>query len=105
MAHRAYLCVDFFRRAAGLERIAAAAMNHRPTVFGMYLFFHNDSSFKTSKPDYNNINGQFNRIFSQTLGRPSSGLWPGLHTEPKGREESIKTKAGLAGLDRLNTIY
>jgi hypothetical protein len=47
MAHRAYLCVDFFRRAAGLERIAAAAMNHRLTVFGMYLFSHNNSSSKT----------------------------------------------------------
>jgi hypothetical protein len=47
MAHRAYLRVDFFRRAAGLERIAATTMNHRPTVFWMYVFSHNDSSFKT----------------------------------------------------------
>lgn len=41
MAHRADFCVDFFYRTAGLEGIAAAAMNHYFIVFWMYLFFHN----------------------------------------------------------------
>jgi len=41
MAHRADLCVDFFDGTAGLERTAAAAMDHHLIVFWMYLFFHN----------------------------------------------------------------
>ena len=41
MAHRAYLCVDFFCRAAGLECIATAAANYHFIVFWMYIFFHN----------------------------------------------------------------
>ncbi len=40
MAHRAYLGVDFLNRAAGLERIAAAAVNHYLIVLWMYSFFH-----------------------------------------------------------------
>jgi len=43
MAHRTYLCVDFFCRTAGLKSIAAAAMNHYLIVFWMYPFFHNYS--------------------------------------------------------------
>ena len=49
MAHRADLCVDFFCRAAGLECVAAAAMNHHFIVFWMYLFFHNYDSLKYPK--------------------------------------------------------
>jgi len=44
MAHRAYLGVDFFDGTAGLEGIAAAAVNHHLIVFWMYSFFHNYSS-------------------------------------------------------------
>jgi hypothetical protein len=41
MAHRAYLGVDFLGRAAGLERIAAAAVNDHFLIFWMYVFLHN----------------------------------------------------------------
>jgi len=41
MAHRAYLSVDFFDGTAGLESIAAAAVNNDLVVFWMYFFFHN----------------------------------------------------------------
>jgi hypothetical protein len=41
MAHRANLGVDFFGGTAGLEGIAAAAMDHYLIVFWMYFFFHN----------------------------------------------------------------
>lgn len=41
MAHRAYLCMDFICRAAGLERAAATATNHYLFIFWMYFFFHN----------------------------------------------------------------
>jgi hypothetical protein len=41
MAHRADFRVDFFRRAAGLERITTAAVNHHLIVFWMYSLFHN----------------------------------------------------------------
>ena len=40
MAHRANFSVDFFVGTAGLEGIAAAAMNHYLIVFWMYSFFH-----------------------------------------------------------------
>jgi len=49
MAHRADFCVDFFYRAASLEGIAAAAMNHYLFVFWMYLFFHSFGSQKYPK--------------------------------------------------------
>jgi len=57
MAHRADLRVDFFGGAAGLEGIAAAAVNHDLIVFWMYFFFHNYSSPDTYRQDSNNING------------------------------------------------
>lgn len=41
MAYRANFSVDFFVGTAGLESIAAAAMNHDLIVFWMYSFFHN----------------------------------------------------------------
>lgn len=41
MAHRANFSVDFFVGTAGLEGIAAAAMNHYLIVFWMYSIFHN----------------------------------------------------------------
>ncbi len=41
MTHRADFGVDFIDRAPGLERVAAAAMNHYLIVFWMYSFFHN----------------------------------------------------------------
>ncbi len=41
MAHRAYLCMDFFCRAASLERTAATATNHYFFILWMYFFFHN----------------------------------------------------------------
>jgi hypothetical protein len=41
MAHRADFGVDFLDGTAGLERIAAAAMDHYLIVFWMYSFFHN----------------------------------------------------------------
>ena len=41
MAHRAYLGVDFFYRAASLERTATTAPNYYLLIFWMYLFFHN----------------------------------------------------------------
>jgi len=44
MAHRTYLCVDFFCRAAGLKSIAAAAMNNHLIIFRVYLFFHKHCS-------------------------------------------------------------
>jgi len=63
MAHRAYLCVDFFYRAAGLEGVAAAAMNHHLIVFWMYLFFHNYDS-QIYRIMYSNIiDRYFNRNF------------------------------------------
>jgi len=40
MAHRADFRMDFFRRAAGLERIATAAMNDYLSIFWMYILFH-----------------------------------------------------------------
>ena len=40
MAHRAYLCMDFICRAAGLKCIAATATNNYLFVFWMYIFFH-----------------------------------------------------------------
>ena len=40
MAHRAYLCMDFLCRAAGLKGIATAAMYHNLIVFWMYSFLH-----------------------------------------------------------------
>jgi len=47
MAHRANLCMDSFYRAAGLEGITAAAMNHCPAIFWMYVFFHNYNAPET----------------------------------------------------------
>ena len=41
MAHRTDFCVNFFRRTARLERIAAPAVNDHFIIFWMYLFFHN----------------------------------------------------------------
>ena len=41
MAHWAYLCVDFFCCAVGLECIATAAVDHHFIVLWMYIFFHN----------------------------------------------------------------
>ena len=41
MAHRANFGVDFLDGTAGLEGVAAAAMDHYLTVFWMYSFFHN----------------------------------------------------------------
>ena len=41
MAHRANLGVDFFYRAASLERTATTATNYYLLIFWMYLFFHN----------------------------------------------------------------
>jgi hypothetical protein len=46
MAHRANLGVDFFGGTTGLERVAAAAVNHYLVVFWMYSFFHNFNSTK-----------------------------------------------------------
>ena len=41
MAHRTYLCMDFFRCAAGLKCIPTATVNYHVIVLWMYLFFHN----------------------------------------------------------------
>ena len=49
MAHRAYLCVDFFCRTAGLECIATAAVDHHFIVLWMYIFFHNYSVLHPEK--------------------------------------------------------
>ena len=49
MAHRAYLCVDFFCRAVGLECVATAAVDHHFIVFWMYTFFHNENAPKYLK--------------------------------------------------------
>jgi hypothetical protein len=40
MAHRAYLSMDFIRRASRLESIAATATNNYLFIFWMYLLFH-----------------------------------------------------------------
>lgn len=40
MAHRAYLGVNFLRRAAGLESIAAAATNNHLMISWMYVLLH-----------------------------------------------------------------
>ena len=44
MAHRADFRMNFFRRAAGLECVAAAATDGYLIIFRMYLFFHNLNS-------------------------------------------------------------
>ena len=49
MAHRAYFCVDFFCRTAGLECIATAAVDHHFIVLWIYLFFHNYSVLRPEK--------------------------------------------------------
>ena len=49
MAHRAYLCVDFFCCAVGLECVATAAVDHHFIVFWMYIFFHNYSVLRPEK--------------------------------------------------------
>ena len=68
MAHRAYFGVDFFDSTAGLEGVAAAAMNHYLIVFWMYIFFHNlqfsrylQSRILTTLAAYCNIN--FNKFY------------------------------------------
>jgi hypothetical protein len=60
--------VDFFGGAAGLEGVAAAAMNHDLIVFWMYSFFHNlqfsrylQSRILTVLTAYCNIN--FNKYY------------------------------------------
>ena len=62
MAHRADLGVDFFDGTAGLERIAAAAVDHYLFVFWMYSFFHNYNSLKISVIGNSN---SLNDIFQQ----------------------------------------
>ncbi len=49
MAHRAYLCVDLFCCAVGLEGVATAAVDHHVIVFWMYIFFHNCSVLRPEK--------------------------------------------------------
>ncbi len=49
MAHRAYLCVDLFCCAVGLESVATAAVDHHFIVLWMYLFFHNYSVLRPEK--------------------------------------------------------
>ena len=41
MAHRADFCVYLFYRAAGLKRIATAAVDHYFFILWMNIFFHN----------------------------------------------------------------
>jgi len=66
VAHRTYLCVDFFCRAAGLEGIAAAAMNHNLIIFRVYPFFHKHNSQESQKLNYNNLGTSFNKNFSNS---------------------------------------
>jgi hypothetical protein len=73
MAHRANFGVDFFDGTAGLEGVAAAAMNHYLIVFWMYSFFHNlqfsrylQSRILTVLAAYCNIN--FNKFYFFSSG-------------------------------------
>jgi len=64
MAHGAYLRMDLFYRAGGLECVATAAMNHDLVVFWMYLFFHNCNSLKYMKTRIIRLSTQISTDFS-----------------------------------------
>jgi hypothetical protein len=75
MAHRANFGVDFLDGTAGLEGVAAAAMDHYLIVFWMYSFFHNlqfsrylQSRILTAIAVYCNINFNKFYFFSSVTG-------------------------------------